>query len=297
MVAYDGAAYQGFQRQRSGVPSIQGVLEAALQAVIGVPTVLRGAARTDTGVHASGQVITFRADWKHDTTALVRALNSRLPADIAIQRLSSAPDGFHPRFDAISRTYRYQVIEGAPRHPLFDRQGWQVRKPLDLDAMQQAAALIPGEHDFAAFGRPTQGEITIRRVYRSMWFAEPLSESIHGLSGRLLSYWVEANGFLKHMVRVLVGGMVEVGLGWLTCDSLAAILHSVDRDQAKFSAPPHGLTLMAVSYPATMTLPGVLDRPPFRSDRSDILPIPTTSHATVTDLTERDEDDKEARRL
>jgi len=256
VVAYDGSAYQGFQRLAQGLPSIQESLERALTAVIGVPTVVIGAARTDSAVHASGQVIAFDADWQGAEVALLRALNAHLPADIAIRRLSIAPDRFHPRFDAHSRIYRYQVYDAVPRHPLYDQRTWLIRHSLDLDLMQQAAAVLIGTHDFAAFGAPTQGESTERIVYRSEWLTEVLTDAIDGLAGRLLSYWIEASGFLQHMVRVLVGGLIAVGIGKLTVDAFIAIFHSADRSRSRFIAPPYALTLMAVTYPA---VPGIPD--------------------------------------
>ncbi len=255
VIAYDGAAYQGFQRQAMGIPSVQATVEEALTAVLGNSTRLLGAARTDTGVHALGQVIAFDAQWRHDESTLRRALNATLPDDIAIQRLAGAAPDFHPRFDAHSRTYRYQVYEAEIRQPLYRRNTWQVYGKLDLDAMNRAAALVLGEHNFATFGMPTQGESTLRTVYGAQWLVlVDTAPSVEALAdrlvpaARLLSFWIEANGFLQHMVRVLVGALVDVGWGKWTIETFAQAFRTADRSQAQQMAPPHGLTLMAVSY-------------------------------------------------
>jgi tRNA pseudouridine38-40 synthase len=246
VIAYDGANYQGFQRQATGVPSVQATVEQALAAVIGQPIRVLGAARTDTGVHASGQVISFdlaEGQWQHDESTLLRALNAELPDDVAVQRLERAPDGFHPRFDATSRTYCYRVYQAGQRHPLYARTALHVYGSLNLAAMNEVAATLIGEHDFATFGAPTQGESTVRRVFRSEWMAEAAGEA-----ARLLTYRIEANGFLQRMVRALVGEMVDIGLGKRTLAEFMDAFQAADRSRARAMAPPHGLTLIKVSY-------------------------------------------------
>jgi len=279
ILAYDGAAYQGFQRQSEGKPSVQAAVESALQSVIGQPTRLLCAARTDTGVHAAGQVITFDADWSHGTPILQRALNATLPDDVAIQRLSGAPASFHPRFDAISRTYRYQVLDATVRHPLRTRMAWHVHSglhgPLDLAAMNEAAALLIGEHDFATFGTPTQGESTVRTLFQSEWHAEAINESSG--TARMLWYDVVASGFLQHMVRALVGALVEVGLGKLSVAEFNSAFQAADRKYGHWMAPPHGLTLIDVTYSAD-TFAALMDND--RSDASDP-GDPTATRQTV----------------
>ena len=279
ILAYDGAAYQGFQRQSEGKPSVQATVEAALQSVVGQPTRLLCAARTDTGVHAAGQVISFDAGWSHGTGILQRALNATLPDDVAIQRLAQAPANFHPRFDAISRTYRYQVLDAAVRHPLWAPMAWHVHRglhgPLDLATMNEAAALLIGEHDFATFGTPTQGESTIRTLFRSEWHAEEINDSSG--SARMVWYDVVASGFLQHMVRALVGALVEVGLGKLSVAEFNDAFQAADRQHGHWMAPPHGLTLIEVTYSAE-TYAALMDND--RSDAGDA-GDPTQTRQTV----------------
>jgi len=219
------------------------VLETILERLTGQFIRIHGAGRTDTGVHAAANVISFDLEWPHADDALLRAINVTLPMDIAIQRLERAAPRFHPRFDATSRLYRYVVYEARHRHPLYWRTAWHVREELDLAAMNEAAALILGEHDFASFGNATQGESTTRYVLRSVWQAEPLAED-----RRLLIYEVEANGFLHHMVRALVGNLIQVGTHKRTVADFSAAFAAKDRNRAKKTAPPHGLTLIEVKY-------------------------------------------------
>lgn len=189
-LAYDGTAYEGFQRQ-PGRPTIQGAVEQAAAAVTGQPVTVLGAGRTDSGVHAAGQVIAFDLDgWRHGEAALLRAINASLPDDIALQDIAPAPPGFHPRFSARARRYCYQVAQAAQPQPLIRHRVWRVWDALDGDAMRQAAALLVGEHNFAAFGKPPQGTSTVRRVYRSDWTEQPAAY------GTLWLYRIEANAFL-----------------------------------------------------------------------------------------------------
>jgi tRNA pseudouridine38-40 synthase len=240
-LAYDGTAYFGFQIQ-PGVATIQGQVEAALGNVLGVPTIIWAAGRTDTGVHATGQVIAFDAEWKHDDATLLRAINANLPDDIALQDIKQQAD-FHPRFDALSRTYRYAVAVVHVRQPLLARRAWQLHGTLDEQALQEAASTLMGEHDFAAFGNPPQGENTVRKVFRSAWQIEPLAV------GTMYSYEVEATAYLQHMVRRLVGTQIAVGRGQLSLAEFSELLNSADLSQNKWIAPPQGLTLINVSYP------------------------------------------------
>ncbi len=238
VVAYDGTDYQGFQRQTNG-PTVQEVLERALERVTGERVTVLAAGRTDTGVHAEGQVIAFDTEWKHPLPALLRALNAVLPPDVAVREVAPAPPDFHPRYDAISRYYRYTIYNHPVRSPLARRTSFHVAWPLDVEAMQAAAALLVGEHDFAAFGTPPKGESTVRRVLRAEWRADP----------PWLYFDIEANAFLYRMVRTLVGTMIRVGLGRLPVEAVREILVSGDRRRAGPAVPPHGLCLMAVRYP------------------------------------------------
>lgn len=238
VVAYDGTEYQGFQRQANG-PTVQEVLERALERVTGERICLLAAGRTDTGVHAEGQVIAFDTQWKHSLTALLRALNAVLPPDVAVREVVPAPPNFHPRYDALSRYYRYTIYNHPVRSPLARRTSFHVARPLNGEMMQAAANLLVGEHDFAAFGTPPKGETTVRRVLRAQWHAEP----------PWLHFDIEANAFLYRMVRTLVGTMVRVGLGRLPVEAVGEILASADRRRAGPAVPAHGLCLMAVRYP------------------------------------------------
>ncbi len=241
-LAYDGTAYQGFQRQAAGVPTVQATVEQAISRVTGLEISLWAAGRTDTGVHATGQVIAFDAAWGHEDVALLRAVNANLPEDIALQDLCQHP-GFHPRFDALSRVYRYTVLRAAARQPLLARYSWQVRQPLDLAQMQQAAGLLVGEHDFASFGQPPQGENTVRVVFASHWQMQ------HQPYGEMYVYEIEATAFLYHMVRRITGMLVNVGRGWLAVAEFDKIFRQADVALAKGMAPPQGLVLAQVRYP------------------------------------------------
>ncbi len=242
VLAYDGSAYLGFQRQASGA-TVQAVVESALAVISGQLTGLLAAGRTDAGVHATGQVISFDMAWMHDESTLCQALNANLPYDVAVQSVERVRDDFHPRYDALARRYRYTVLESDVRQPLLARHTWQVPPTVDLAAMHEAAALLKGRHDFAAFGTPPQGDSTVRELFHSEW------QSITTDSGRQLIYTVEATAFLYHMVRRLVGMMVGVGRGRLTTARFAAIFRGGDLAQSKLLAPPQGLVLVGVRYP------------------------------------------------
>ncbi len=237
-VAYDGADFLGFQLQATG-RTVQGVLEAALLQLSGAETRVVGSGRTDAGVHAEGQVIGFRAAWRHGTSDLHRALNAVLPPDIAVVALDEAPEEWHPRFSAKWRHYRYTVRNAAWRSPLTRRYALHVSQPFALTDLQAAAAVFVGEHDFASFGRPMQeGESTVRMIFRSGWRQE----------GEMLYYDVVGNAFLRGMVRSLVGSMLSVGLGQMTVAQLGDTLAAKDRSLAVPPAAACGLCLMHVEY-------------------------------------------------
>jgi tRNA pseudouridine38-40 synthase len=242
-LAYDGTAYLGFQRQGGNTPTVQRAVEGAIGAVTGFERVtVIAAGRTDTGVHAVGQVIAFDVDWDHADEALLRAVNANLPDDIALQDIRQQV-GFHPRFDALSRRYRYHVVQSARPQPLLRNLAWEVRHRLDLEPMQAAAEMLVGRRDFAAFGTPPQGSNTIREVIVSRWDgqAQPY--------GVLLVYTIEANAFLYRMVRRIVGTLVEVGRGALSLEEFAELIRRADLSLVKITAPPRGLILERVRYP------------------------------------------------
>lgn len=240
-LAYDGTAYQGFQRQSGDTPSIQGTVEQAIALVSGQKVAISGAGRTDTGVHAIGQVIAFDVEWAHADEALLRAINFQLPQDIALQDIRQQPD-FHPRYDAISRLYRYRVLIAAQRQPLLLTRVWQMWNGLDGALMEQASKLLIGEKDFGALGKPTQGEVTIRNVMRSEWASQ------HNEFGMLWTYTVEADGFLHHMVRRMVALLVQVGQKRMTLERFEELLNRAKLVEALAIAPPQGLTLEVVRY-------------------------------------------------
>lgn len=242
-LAYDGSAYQGFQRQREGIPTVQATVEAAIAQVGQAVVTLVAAGRTDTGVHATGQVIAFDLDWRHSTGDLLRALNAVLPADIALRDLCEATGRFHPRFDAQARRYRYRVLNVQQRDPLTRQRTWQVHQALDFNTMQQAAVMLVGRNDFGAFGHPPQGDNTVRDVFVSTWAQHPVE------AGTQFVYTVEATAFLQHQVRRMVGMMVDVGRGHLSLADFTAVFTAAELVGATTLAPPQGLCLEKVRYP------------------------------------------------
>lgn len=243
-LAYNGAAYFGFQRQPEPTPTIQRAVESAIARVTGSLSSIVAAGRTDTGVHALGQVIAFDADWRHSEQEFLCAVNANLPADIALQQLWRQDD-FHPRYDALWRQYVYRIMTPPVRNPLIPPQVWQLLgQTLNLTRMRQAAALCVGEMDFAAFGTPPQADSanTVRHISVSEW------ESAPGDYGEVLTYRVRGTAFLYHMVRRMVGAMVQVGTGKVTLEEFETILNSRDIERAKLLAPPEGLVLEAVRY-------------------------------------------------
>ncbi len=236
-VAYDGTDFLGFQWQTDG-RTVQGVLEAAVAQVTQHETRVIGAGRTDAGVHAVGQVIGFCVPWRHTLADLQRALNAVLPADVAVLELGVAAPGWHPRFSARRRTYRYTVLNRPVRSPLERRYTHLVTEPLDLEALRAGAALLLGEHDFGSFGQPTHGDSTVRVIYAADWQRD----------GDRFVFDIIGNAFLRGMVRSLVGALLQVGLGRWPVGRIAELLELRDRSQAAPPAPACGLCLMKVEY-------------------------------------------------
>lgn len=237
-LAYDGTRFVGWQRQADG-ESIQGLLEQALARFDGAPVTVHGAGRTDAGVHALGQVASAEVTSRHDVASIHRGLNASLPPDVRVAAVEDAPAGFHARFSARSKTYRY-VLDTSPVASPFTRSfAWHLPERLDVEAMRKAASALVGNRDFAAFqstGSETSG--TVRTITRS-------DVSTHE---QAVAYEVAGNGFLRHMVRAIAGTLVEVGRGWREPGSMAALLAAGSRAQAGPTAPAHGLFLVRVDY-------------------------------------------------
>ena len=217
---------------------MQGDLEAALFVHTGVvDTFVAG--RTDKGVHAAGQVVSFSTDDDIDRDRVMRSLNSQLSPEIAIQALEPAADGFHARFSATGRSYRYLVLARSAPDPFLARTSWHCPQPLDIDAMNEAVVWFAGEQDFASLCRKAGDASTVRKVRTALW-AE--------LEEGLLEYRVEASSFCHQMVRSMVSVSIDVGRRRIAAAQVPAILAARDRNAARGAAPPHGLTLVSVSY-------------------------------------------------
>jgi tRNA pseudouridine38-40 synthase len=238
LVEYDGTDYCGFQ-VLSDRPSVQAALEQVLLRLTGQATRIRYAGRTDAGVHAQGQVIAADVRWRHSLADLERAWNALLPADIAVREVARVTDPtFHPRFSARSRVYRYTVWTALRRSPLHGRYAHHEARPLDVARMNRAATLLVGSHDFASFGQPTQGDSTVRDVMRAGW--QQMGSTLH--------FEIEANAFLRRMVRTVVGTLLAVGAGRQSVESVAEVLAARDRSLAAPPAPACGLCLIEVKY-------------------------------------------------
>ena len=238
LIAYDGTEYHGFQRQVEDQPTVQSTVENALSRLARQPVTLLGSGRTDSGVHAVGQVITFSLAWQHRSEDLHRALNVNLPEDIAILQLKQVPSSFHPRFDAQRRAYEYSIYDGRIRHPLKRRFSWHVYKELDENKMNEAAESLLGVHNFATFGQPPQGVNTVREIFAAQW---ERSESD-------LTFRIEANAFLYRMVRSIVGSLKLVGEGTWSIEEFVRAFAAESREACGTVAPPQGLCLVSIMY-------------------------------------------------
>jgi tRNA pseudouridine38-40 synthase len=247
-LAYDGTGFVGWQRQAAGV-SIQGLLEDALGALDGAPVAVTGAGRTDAGVHAAGQVASFHLTRTTiDAPGLVGALNARLPGAVRVLDAEPADGQFNARFAASAKTYRYQIWQGAVLPPFLRHFAWHVSGALDAAAMDAAARLLEGRHDFSAFqSAGSDVKTTVRALTRSRVGEEPAPEGLHA-AGRLVVYGVTGDGFLRHMVRAIAGSLVEVGLGRVPPSWLGEVVASGARERAGPTAPPQGLFLVRVDY-------------------------------------------------
>ncbi len=255
-VQYEGAAYVGWQRQRQGV-SVQGLLESALARIEGAPVRVSGAGRTDAGVHALGQVATVGLRHAIPLPSLERALNAILPADVRVLGAEEMPPGFDARSAARSKTYEYFVATGGIVSPFDRRYAWHVPRSLDARRMAEAALLLEGRHDFAAFrAAGSSAKTTIRTIQEASVDETPAGHPWRRLGAparppsgaSLVTLRLRGDGFLRHMVRAIAGTLVDIGAGRREPSSIDAVLASGDRGQAGPTAPPHGLFLVRVEY-------------------------------------------------
>jgi tRNA pseudouridine38-40 synthase len=260
-VAYDGTGFVGWQRQDNGV-SIQAQIEDALRALDGRDVTVAGAGRTDAGVHALGQVASFTLVRELEPDAVARALNGCLPRAIRVMAAESAPPDFHPRFTARNKTYRYRLWHHEVMNPFEREYAWHVPGPLDVEAMGVAARLLEGRHDFAAFQATgssvstTVREVAVSRIVDcglriggESAIESAIKSAIRNPQSAMLTYEVVGSGFLRHMVRIIVGSLVEIGRGRQPVGWMSAVIAARDRTLAGPTAPPHGLFLVGIEYP------------------------------------------------
>lgn len=240
-IAYDGTSYAGWQRQ-ANVDTVQVRLEDALGEIEGCSVTVHGAGRTDAGVHARGQVASFKLEHAIEAGALWRALNAKLPDDIRVVQVETAPDSFHARYLARRKSYRYRICQGPVADPMERRFTWHVPQPLDLATMNRAGNVLVGSHDFSAFQTAASGADN-RSAVRTI-----LELRVWPESDGIVAVDIVGEGFLRFMVRTITGTLVEVGLGRRPVSEMSDILASRSRDRAGVTAPPQGLCLMAVNY-------------------------------------------------
>ncbi|GGJ00846.1 tRNA pseudouridine synthase A [Alicyclobacillus cellulosilyticus] len=239
-VAYDGTDFHGFAKQQ-GLRTVQGVLEETLGRILRQPVEVFGSGRTDAGVHARGQVVHWDQDTGPPADRYPYLLRRALPPDIVAVAAEEVPPSFHARFSALAKTYRYTLQRADVEDVFTKRYAWHVPGPLDVDAMRRAASYLTGEHDFTSFcAAAAQVQDKVRRID-----AIDLVER-----GTYLDIRCTGNGFLQHMVRIIVGTLVEVGRGRRSPDEMPDILAARDRSRAGITAPPHGLALWEVHYEA-----------------------------------------------
>jgi tRNA pseudouridine38-40 synthase len=239
VVEYDGTAYHGWQRQKAD-RTIQGEIEKALMTMTGNPVSLAGSGRTDAGVHALGQAASFSSDAGLSPDIFFKGLNSLLPDDILIRACESMDPAFHARYDARSKLYRYRILNRDMPSILERHYVWHIRRKLDLEAMQKAATYFVGEHDFKAFeGTGSPRTSTVRHVIRA---------EMRQTGDNQILFDIEADGFLRYMVRNIVGTLVDVGKGRIHEEDVKGILLARDRRLASATAPARGLFLIKVNY-------------------------------------------------
>jgi len=250
-IEYDGTAYNGWQRQRTG-DGVQAHVEKALSRVADEPIEVVCAGRTDTGVHATGQVVHFDTSSERPERGWLLGANTNMPDDIAVIWAQPVPDDFHARFSALTRSYRYVILNCLVRSALNRHRAWWVYQPLDAARMNTAAQAIVGKHDFSAFRAAGCQASTATREIKSISVVREADK---------IFIDVTANAFLQHMVRNITGTLVAIGTGDESIESMTEILASRDRKQGGIAAPPHGLTLVHVEYPDDFQLPKKVNMP------------------------------------
>jgi tRNA pseudouridine38-40 synthase len=243
IIAYDGTQYNGFQRQPQ-LPTVQQVVEDALHRLTWCGKSILAAGRTDSGVHAAGQVIAFDLDWRHSEVALRNAMNAELPSDISALKVKRINADFHPRYDAVARHYVYRLYCTEARNPLLERYGWGITPPLDADLMIMAAANLQGTHNFAGFGTPVhQDGTTVRTIFSAGWREERSDEEYP-----LWIFDVWGNAFLYHMVRRIVFLLVSIGQKRKSVNMIERLLVSPPKYPVQGLAPARGLCLADVYF-------------------------------------------------
>lgn len=235
-LAYDGSGFRGYARQ-NGLRTVQGVLELGLAKYLGAVVETSVAGRTDAGVHARGQVVSFAFEGEVDLERLRRGLTGIVGPEISIRAVSVAADGFNARFSATWRRYRYLIDTVPAPDPLTRGFVWHVGRDLDVDSMRTASGAFVGEHDFSSFCRSVEGRSNVRRL-----------QELSLVEGDLLELWVQANAFCHQMVRSIVGYLYDVGRGFSDGSLVDEVIAARDRSRVATVAPAHGLTLWAVGY-------------------------------------------------
>ena len=239
IVEYDGTGYHGWQRQRGDI-TIQQTIEGKIGVITQEKIRLIGSGRTDAGVHAIGQVANFKIESNIGERNLLRGINSLLPADIVIKRLVEVDERFHARYDAKSKVYLYRIFNSSVPSVLYRNYSWFVHSPLDIDDMEAAVLQLIGSHDFSSFCAANNDTLDYTR--------NVINVSIHREKNHIMKFSVEADGFLRYMVRNIVGTLVDVGRGELSPSKFIDIMEAKDRNMAGVTAPPQGLFLIEVKY-------------------------------------------------
>ena len=239
-LAYDGSRYHGWQRQKNGI-TIQEVVEEKLAVMCKAPVRLISSGRTDAGVHALNQVCNFTAPSSLDSDAIEKGLNALLPDDIHVKKAERVPDEFHARYSAIRKTYEYRILNGNSPNVFLRHYVWHIRSPLDINEMKRCLYVLKGSHDFSAFKSSGSSNTNpVRSIYRAE-IQGPGKDNILRIS-------IEADGFLRHMVRNIIGTVVEAGHGKMDMNGFREVLESKDRQSAGIKAPAQGLFLVSVHY-------------------------------------------------